>query len=73
MFMKLWLEVKHSTINHYFAFGLIETDVFQMPQLHKHFRPAGVSSLSLAWLAGTPAFLVKQLQTVQVSDTTMPN
>jgi hypothetical protein len=37
MFIKLWLEVKHSTIIRYFAFVLIETDVLQMPQLHKHF------------------------------------
>jgi hypothetical protein len=36
VFIKLWLDVKHSTLNHYFDVWLIETEVFQMPQLHKH-------------------------------------
>jgi hypothetical protein len=36
VFIKLRLDVKHSTINRYFALWLIETDVFQMPQLHKY-------------------------------------
>jgi len=31
-------DVKHSTINRYFAVVVIETYVFQMPQLHKHFN-----------------------------------
>ena len=35
--MKLWLDVKHSTINRYFAFAVNEPDFFQVPQLHKHF------------------------------------
>jgi hypothetical protein len=38
MFIKLWLEVKHSTLNRYFVLELIEFDVFQMPQPHKHFN-----------------------------------
>jgi hypothetical protein len=40
VFIKLWLDVKHSAINHYFAF-VFETDVFQIPQLHKHFYVSG--------------------------------
>jgi hypothetical protein len=36
VFIKLWLDVGHSALNHYFALWLIETDVFQLPQLHKH-------------------------------------
>ncbi|HEX8356035.1 MAG TPA: hypothetical protein VF610_01420, partial [Segetibacter sp.] len=38
VFIKLWPDIDHSTINHYFAVWLIGTDVFQMPQLHKHFN-----------------------------------
>jgi hypothetical protein len=41
VFIKLWLDVKHSTINRYFAFVVIETEVFQLPQLHKHFHVVG--------------------------------
>jgi hypothetical protein len=36
VFIKLWLDVGHSALNHYFALWLIEADVFQLPQLHKH-------------------------------------
>jgi hypothetical protein len=38
VFIKLWLDIKHSTINRYFAFVVNDTDVFQLPQLHKHFN-----------------------------------
>ena len=34
VFIKLWLDVKHSTTN--LLLWLIEPDVFQMPPLHKH-------------------------------------
>jgi hypothetical protein len=43
VFIKLWLIVKHSTINHYFAF-VIETEVFQWPQLHKHCNVAAITN-----------------------------
>jgi hypothetical protein len=38
VFIKLWLDVQHSAFYHCFALWLIETDVFQLPQLHKHFN-----------------------------------
>ncbi len=41
MFIKLWLDVKHSNINGYFAFVVNWADVFQFPQLHKHFNVSG--------------------------------
>jgi hypothetical protein len=34
------LDIKHSTINRFLLLWLIETDVFQLPQLHKHFNVA---------------------------------
>ena len=37
MFIKMWLEVKHSTASNYFALWLIEANVFPIRQLHKHF------------------------------------
>lgn len=37
MFIKLWLDVKHSTIT-ILLLWLIEAEVFQIPQLHKHFN-----------------------------------
>ncbi len=38
MFIKLWLDVKLSTLIAILLLWLIETDVFQLPQLHKHFN-----------------------------------
>ncbi len=42
VFIKLWLDVTHSTINHYFASVVNWTDVFQLPQLHKHLTLAAI-------------------------------
>ncbi len=36
VFIKLWRDVRHSTINRYFAFVVNWTWRFQMPQLHKY-------------------------------------
>jgi hypothetical protein len=41
VFIKLWLDVKHSTLNRYFAFAVNWSSVFQLPQLHKHFNVGG--------------------------------
>jgi hypothetical protein len=38
VFIKLWLDVKLSAIIVIFLLWLIEPDVFQLPQLHKHFN-----------------------------------
>lgn len=36
VFITLWLNVRHSALIRYFTFVIIETDVFQIPQLYKH-------------------------------------
>jgi hypothetical protein len=41
VFMKLCLDFKHSTINRYFVSVVDYSDVFQIPQLHKHFNVGG--------------------------------
>ena len=41
VFIKLWLDVKHSAINRYFASVVNWTWRFQLPQLHKHFNVVG--------------------------------
>jgi hypothetical protein len=42
VFIKLWLDDKLSTIITILLLRLIEPDVFQMPQLHKHLALAAM-------------------------------
>ena len=46
VFIKLWQDVKHSALNRYFAFVVNGTDVFQLPQLHKHFNVSGKQTVT---------------------------
>ncbi len=38
MFIKLWPDIGLSALNHYLLLWSIESDAFQLPQLHKHFN-----------------------------------
>lgn len=48
MFLKFWLDGKHSAINHYFDFVVNLSDIFQLPQLHKHLNVIGKICLQLS-------------------------
>ncbi len=42
-----WLDVKHSTLNRYFAFMVNCYNGFQMPQLHKYFKVHALAIVSI--------------------------